>query len=68
MAADSKSASSLRSLPQLPLNFQFNISVHLCCASIAVVGAADLDDPCGLSLFPAYANFLNVYGKINLID
>ena len=21
-------------------------------------------DPCGLSLFPAYANFLNVYGEI----
>ena len=37
-------------------------------ASIAIVGAADLDDPCGLSLFPAYANFLNVYGEINLID
>ena len=36
--------------------------------SIAVVGAADLDDPCGLALFPAYANFLNVYGEINLID
>ena len=36
--------------------------------SIAVVGAADLDDPCGLALFPAYANFLNVFGEINLID
>ena len=36
--------------------------------SIAVVGAADLDDPCGLALFPAYANFLNVYGEINLIE
>ena len=36
--------------------------------SIAVVDAADLDDPCGLALFPAYANFLNVYGEINLID
>ena len=36
--------------------------------SIAVVGAADLDDPCGLALFPAYANFLNVYGEINLMD
>ena len=31
--------------------------------SIAVVGAADSDDPCGLALFPAYANFLNVYGE-----
>ena len=36
--------------------------------SIAIVGAVDLDDPCGLSLFPAYANSLNVYGGINLID
>ena len=36
--------------------------------SIAVVGAADLDDPCGLSPFSAYANFLNVCGEINLID
>ena len=36
--------------------------------SIAVVGAADLDDPCCLALFPAYANFLNVYGEIHLID
>ena len=36
--------------------------------SITVVGAADLDDPCGLALFPAYANFLNVHGEINLID
>ena len=36
--------------------------------SIAVVGAADLDDPYGHSLFPACANFLNVYGEINLID
>ena len=36
--------------------------------SIAVVGAADLDDPCGLALFPAYANFLNIYGEINLIE
>ena len=36
--------------------------------SIAVVGAADLDDLCGFALFPAYANFLNVYGEINSID
>ena len=36
--------------------------------SIAVVGAADLDDPCDLALFPAHANFLNVYGEMNLID
>ena len=37
-------------------------------ASIAVVGAVDLDDPCGLALSPANVNFLNVYGEINLID
>ena len=55
--------------------FLFNVLCHakftpipMFTVSIAVVGAADLDDPCGLALFPAYANFLNVYGEINLID
>ena len=34
MAADSKSASSLRSLPQLPLNFLFNIGCFVVDLSI----------------------------------
>ena len=54
--------------------FLFNVLCHakfttiLFTVSIATVGAVNLDDPCGLSLFPAYANSLNVYGEINLID
>ena len=54
--------------------FLFNVLCHakftpiLLTVSIAIVGAVDLDDPCSLSLFPAYANSLNVYGEINLID